>query len=337
MESKQRNLENGNENESQKRQIKSDVDRISAAIIINTLIMIAVVVIGMVVRIFAAVRQSNASDIMTAFDEIIGSNAFFENATKSGVEYLLFSVLGTLAVWLFLRKKATFAQLFEKNRSMNTNSFFKCVVILMGIQLPIVLADMAIEAGLNQFGYTAASGIEMASSASPTVTMFLYGSLVGPIVEELIYRGFVMHSLKKYGKSFAIVVSSVFFGIMHQNLVQSVFGIIAGLVLGYVAMNYSMKWAIILHIINNCVFGDLLSFTIKGFSESVQNWILLGIVLTFFVLAVIVLIQERKQIKKEIGFCLENKRYYRYAFTSVWFLLFFIASGIMSLQVIDKM
>lgn len=220
---------------------------------------------------------------------------------------------------------------------MNTNSFFKCVVILMGIQLPIVLADMAIEAGLNQFGYTAAGGIEMASSASPTLTMFLYGSLVGPIVEELIYRGFVMHSLKKYGKSFAIVVSSVFFGIMHQNLVQSVFGIIAGLVLGYVAMSYSMKWAIILHIINNCVFGDLLSFAIKGFSESVQNWILLGIVLIFFVLAVIVLIQERKQVKKEIGFCLDNKRYYKYAFTSVLFLLFFIASSIMSLQVIDKM
>lgn len=322
--------------ENSKRQLKSDVNRISVAIILNSLIMIAVVIIGMAVRLIVAVLQSNSPDMMIAFDVIVESDAFFENAIESGIEYLLFSVLGIWAVWLLLRKQASFAQLFEKSQSMSADCFFKCVVILMGIQLPVVLADMAIEAGLNQFGYTAAGGIEMASSVSPTITMFLYVGLIGPISEEVIYRGFVMHSLKRYGKSFAIVVSSVFFGVMHQNLVQSVFGIITGLVLGYVAMNYSMKWSIVLHIINNGLFSDLLALAIKGFSESLQNWILLGVILIFFVLAVIVLLRERNQVKEEIGSCFENKRNYRYAFTSVWFLVFFIASSIMSFQVIDK-
>ena len=69
------------------------------------------------------------------------------------------------------------------------------MVIFMGIQLPIVLMDMAVESGLNQFVYTAEGGMEMATSGSLTITMFLYSSLVGPIVEELIYRGFVMRSL----------------------------------------------------------------------------------------------------------------------------------------------
>lgn len=335
MESEQRFSKSNNE--MLKKQLKSDVNRISAAVIVNSLIMIVVVIIGMVVRPVVVALQSNSSDIMKTFDDIIEDNAFWENTMKSGIEYLLFSILGVLAVWLFMRKKAPLKRLFGKNQSMNIHSFFKCMVIFMGIQLPIVLMDMAVELGLNQFGYTAEGGMEMATSGSLTITMFLYSSLVGPIVEELIYRGFVMRSLEKYGKSFAIVVSSVFFGVMHQNFVQSVFAIIVGLVLGYVAMNYSLKWSIILHIINNCLFGDVLSKVIEGFSESAQDRIVWGIILIFFVLAVSVLIKERKQVKKEIELCLENKKYYQYAFTSVWFLLFFIASSIISLQVIEKM
>lgn len=320
-----------------KKQLKSDMNRISAAVIVNSLITMAVVLIGMVVRPMAVALQSHSSDIMNTVADIIEDDAFWENTMKSGIEYLLFSLLGVFAVWLFMRKKALLRQLFRKDRSMNIHSFFKCMVIFMGIQVPIVLTDMAVESGLNQFGYTAAGGMEMATSGSLTITMFLYSSFVGPLAEEMIYRGFVMRSLEKYGKSFAVVVSSVFFGIMHQNLVQSVFAIIAGLILGYVAMNYSLQWSMILHVINNCLFGDLLSKVIEGFSESIQDQIVWGLILIFFVLAVSVLIKERKQVKKEIERCLENKKYYQYAFTSVWFLLYFIVSSIISLQVIEKM
>ncbi len=323
--------------ELEKKQLKSDMNRVSVAVIINSLISIAVVIIGMAVRPIVVALQSNASDIMKTFGDIIEDTAFWENTMNSGIEYLLFSLLGVFAFWLVMRKKAPLGQLFRKNQSMNIHSFLKCMVILMGIQVPIVLTDMAVEAGLNQFGYTAQGGMEMATSGSLTITMFLYSSFVGPIVEELIYRGFVMRSLEKYGKAFAIVVSSVFFGVMHQNLVQSVFAIFAGLVLGYVAMNYSLKWSILLHIVNNCLFGDVLSKLIEGFSASTQDLIIWALILIFFVLAIGVLIKERKQVKKEIGRCLENKKYYQYAFTSVWFLLYFIVSTIISLQVIEKM
>lgn len=324
-------------NEILKKQLKSDVNRISVAVIVNSLIMMVVVIFGMVVRPIVMALQSHSSDTMQTFADIIEDNTFWENTMKSGIEYLLFSLLGVFAVWLFMRKKAPLRQLFREDRSMNIHSFFKCMVIFMGIQVPVVLTDMAVESGLNQFGYTAAGGMEMATSGSLTITMFLYSSFVGPMVEEMIYRGFVMRGLEKYGKAFAIVVSSVFFGIMHQNLVQSVFAIIAGLILGYVAMNYSLKWSMILHIINNCLFGDLLSKVIEGFSESVQDQIIWGVILIFFMLAVSVLIKERKQVKKEIERCFENKKYYQYAFTSVWFLLYFIVSSIISLQVIEKM
>jgi len=330
-------IDSESNHETVKKQLKSDMNRASVAVIVNSLIMVVVVIIGMAVRPMVVALQSNASDVMKTFDAVIEDPVFWENTMKSGIEYLLFSLLGVFAVWLLMRKKAPFRLLFRKNQSMDILSFFKCMVLFMGIQVPTVLMDMAVESGLNQFGYTAQGGMEMATSGSLTITMFLYSSLVGPMVEELIYRGFVMRSLEKYGKAFAIVVSSVFFGIMHQNLVQSVFAIFAGLILGYVAMNYSLKWSIILHLVNNCLFGDVLSKVIEGFSAATQDQIGWGLILLFFVLAVGVLIKERKQVKQEIKRCFENKKYYQYAFTSVWFLLYFIVSCIMSLQVIEKM
>ncbi|MCM1497705.1 MAG: CPBP family intramembrane metalloprotease, partial [Clostridium sp.] len=213
-----------------KKQIKSDVNRISIAIIVNSLIMVLIVIIGMVVRPIAVALQSGSSDIMKAYDDIIEDNAFWERVAESGVEYLLFSVLGVLAIWLIMRKKAPLAQLFQKRQSMNVHSFFYCFVIFMGIQGPIVLFDTAVEAGLNQFGYTAESGADMAMAGSLTLSMFFYSSLIGPIAEELIYRGFVMRSLEKYGESFAVVVSAVLFGVMHQNLIQSIFAFLVGLI-----------------------------------------------------------------------------------------------------------
>lgn len=337
MESKAEFKENRTGSVPLKKQIKSDVNRISIAIIVNSLIMVVIVIIGMVMRPIVAVLQSDSTDIMKAFDNIIEDNAFWERAAESGIEYLLFSVLGVLAVWLIMRKKAPLTQLFQKRQTMNVHSFFYCLVIFMGIQIPIVLLNALVETGLNQLGYTAESGMEIAAEGSLTVTMFLYSSFVGPIAEELIYRGFVMRSLEKYGKSFAVVVSAVFFGVMHQNLIQSIFAILVGLVLGYVAINYSMKWSVVLHIINNCLFGDVLTEVIKGFSETVQEYIVSGIMWTFFIFAIILLIKQQKQVKQEIGLCLENRKYYQYAFTSVWFLVFFIASSILSLQVIEKM
>ncbi len=231
METKEGLEEGGNRNKLLKKQLKSDVNRVSIAIIVNSLIMVVVVIIGMVVRPITVALRSGSADVMKTYNDIIEDNAFWERVAESGVEYLLFSVLGVFAVWLIMRKKAPLTHLFKKRQSMNVHSFFHCLVIFMGIQLPIVLLNTLVETGLNQFGYTAEAGMEMAAGESLTITMFLYSSFVGPIVEELIYRGFVMRSMEKYGKSFAVVVSAVFFGVMHQNLIQSVVAIFTGLIL----------------------------------------------------------------------------------------------------------
>ena len=81
--------------------------------------------------------------------------------------------------------------------------------------------------------------------------------------------------------------SALLFGVFHGNLVQIPFAFLVGLVLGYVAAEYSLGWCILLHWINNCVLGMLL-----------ERWPLAQgvIVLAAAVGSVLILVVQRKRI-----------------------------------------
>ncbi len=87
--------------------------------------------------------------------------------------------------------------------------------------------------------------------------LVLYGitiTIVPPIVEELLFRGMVLQSLRKYGDGFAVVTSAILFGLYHGNFVQMVFAFIAGLVMGLVVVRTNSLWtSILIHFINNSI------------------------------------------------------------------------------------
>ncbi len=72
------------------------------------------------------------------------------------------------------------------------------------------------------------------------------------VLEEIVVRGIVMQPLRRFGDKFAIVASALIFGIMHGNMVQIPYTIVAGLFLGYLVIATGSIWpSIILHFINN--------------------------------------------------------------------------------------
>lgn len=77
--------------------------------------------------------------------------------------------------------------------------------------------------------------------------------ILGPIVEEMIFRGFVYRFFDKIkGGSFAIIASGILFGIWHIIAIQIVYTAMIGIVLGiayYSKQNFTFP--IIIHIINN--------------------------------------------------------------------------------------
>ena len=121
----------------------------------------------------------------------------------------------------------------------------------MGAQLIYSLFGNSLELLLRLFGYTAMGQLDAASAQSTTLSMFLYTAVFAPVGEELIYRGLVMPQFQRYGKVFAIVTSALLFGVMHANLFQMPFAFLTGLVLGYTAAEFSLRWSILLHLLNN--------------------------------------------------------------------------------------
>lgn len=95
--------------------------------------------------------------------------------------------------------------------------------------------------------------IEAMIKSHGVIIAILMSSVLIPIVEELLFRGFMYGSASLLGGAvFAIAFTSTFFGIVHLNLVQGIYGVVAGIFLGYVRYKYdSVLYTIIMHLAMN--------------------------------------------------------------------------------------
>lgn len=102
-------------------------------------------------------------------------------------------------------------------------------------------------------------------------------ALTPAICEELAYRGFILSGLRRSGhKWVAIIVSSLFFGITHGVLQQSLAAFALGIVLGYLAVQTgSLLPGLLFHAVYNSL-GLVLSLTaVNGLNRSpAVDWLL---------------------------------------------------------------
>lgn len=114
--------------------------------------------------------------------------------------------------------------------------------------------------------------------------MLLYVVVLGPIMEELVFRGLIYRfarlALPFWG---ANVLQAALFAVMHGNLIQGIYAFIFGLVLGYIAhRGHGIRYSLFAHIAINalgCFFA--------GFFETVSSSftglaILIGVILIVF-------------------------------------------------------
>ena len=97
------------------------------------------------------------------------------------------------------------------------------------------------------------------------VTFYLlYAVIVAPIVEETLFRGLILRSLQHFGNLFAIIVSSLLFGLWHGNLEQAIPIVLSSFLFGIIAIrSNSLIPSIIAHSMNNLIvfgFGLLFDF-----------------------------------------------------------------------------
>ena len=238
-------------------------------------------------------------------NEITDYWAFFETimqyvtdtATSNAWGYILAILVGTGILLLWKKPRYFKQQLFRREKKMTFGVFMQLLCVFMSVQLVFSLLQMLVEWLLNLVGLSAMAALEMATVSTDTFSMFLYAGFLGPIAEELLFRGLLLRTLECRGKRFAIFATALMFGMFHGNILQSPFAMLVGLVLAYVALEYSIIWAIVLHIFNNFVMADLFGRLLEILPETLASFVDWGVLGAFASAAVVILIVRRRDVK----------------------------------------
>lgn len=98
---------------------------------------------------------------------------------------------------------------------------------------------------------------------------FISYTILPAVLEEMLFRGAIMQSLRRFGDGFALMVSSLLFALVHGNLVQAPMAFLSGLALGYFALRTgSLRTGMIAHFVNNAL---ALSWTVLISNQGVRE------------------------------------------------------------------
>ena len=96
---------------------------------------------------------------------------------------------------------------------------------------------------------------------------FMIAVIAAPVVEEILFRGIVLRSMRKFAPAWAaILMSSVLFGVYHLNIVQAVYAAFMGIAAGILyEKKRNLLFPILVHFANNLIT------MLQGFAPSEVN------------------------------------------------------------------
>ncbi len=166
------------------------------------------------------------------------------------------------------------------------------ILAVLGVQMLSLLIQSLIMLITNTTGINESTAQMMSFSDDPVqnIVMVVYTVLIAAVTEELLCRGLVMKALSPINQTFALVASSMIFGIMHGNFNQMFNGFLLGMVIGYAGMKSKSVWLpIILHMCANAhamIIGFLEYKIGESFMEFQTIYIIallvIGLVAAFF-------------------------------------------------------
>ncbi|MCR4888327.1 MAG: CPBP family intramembrane metalloprotease [Ruminococcus sp.] len=317
----------------EKRRFKGVINYMSAGLLGYSMILYGSIVGFLVIQMIMCMVTSHSSEEYNA-----KISQLDETMTESAGSMIVGVILGCIFLMLFFIKKLPVKEIIAPHRKMTAKKLVMLICVLMGCQFVFSITESIIESLLNLAGFTAEAAIESSKAGSTTISMMIYAGYIGPLAEELTYRGYTMHSLQKGGgKIFAIIVSSILFGVMHANITQSLFAMGVGIVFAYTAIEYGIIWSLVLHIANNFLFGDCIVFLEKHMPETAATILDYTIFIGFFVAAVAIVIYKRKTITRYIKANRTPAKYYNWTFSSVPLIIFIGLNILLAVMTISKL
>ncbi len=152
------------------------------------------------------------------------------------------------------------------------------------------------------------------------VALFMTVSLAPAFAEELLFRGVIYTNLRPYGKVFAVLTSSVMFGLMHQNVEQLLYTTLAGVCLAMIYEATGSIWgSVFLHMFNN-LYAVLQTAVVYRYDEATAMVIIYlaqAVLISLGAISIIILLcvkrredrkaSEKSAIQPEVGFFGKNR------------------------------
>ena len=254
--------------------------------------------------ILAVVDTAKVSAQGTEFNDAYGEIMKIFNDKYALYAYLIYAVIGlaVFAIWYYkgFVKKSPKVKISEV---VSVKSVAGTICIVVGLffftNAFMTLADKLVPQVMEEY----AMMIETAGLVSNPAITIIYAIILGPVLEELCFRGVTYGLLEKAGlkPGIVILISSVLFGAMHLILIQVLYAAFLGMFLGYLRYKYrSIKITIVAHILFNFT-GTYISLLIEEhFAPSDAVMLILGGIAMFVLVAAIVLINTDKKAFKPV-------------------------------------
>lgn len=148
------------------------------------------------------------------------------------------------------------------------------IVMAMCVNGLTSIANVPVEWLFNRAGYSILRDFPLGSTPTSQAVMTVYAAVLAPVIEEILFRGYLLGGLRRYGDRFAVISSAALFALMHGNLSQFLSALCIGLLLGYTRVQYgSLLLCILAHAGNN-----LLALGMSYLSDGAAMLLLLALI-----------------------------------------------------------
>ena len=231
-----------------------------------------------------------------------------------------------------------------KIKSVSIGDTVKYTLAAMGFVYVFNLLLSFMNINLSMFGFeNKASDYGSTSGTAENIIYFIAIAVVPPIIEEFLFRGAILGSLRKHGDALAIVVSAVMFGFAHSNFIQTPVTFLTGLVLAYLTVKTnSLIPAIIIHFVNNSSSVAFSLLSQLKLDEMIYSVIDFSIALVFVLSGLICTAMLIKKFGNKLfefdsspednpnGLTMAKRL--RYVFTSPWMIIYTVVVLLLCIQ-----
>lgn len=221
-------------------------------------------------------------------------NLFFKRFTKVA-PYLNF-VTGVLVKYfiiiLLLKWHSKDSCEKPRKKSLNRNNFICVVLMIIGFR---IVYDNSLIFWVNKMPMPEFIAKAFEDMAIEPIIMILSVAVIAPIYEEVVFRGILLKGMaNKINPTVALIVSALFFALMHMNIPQGINAFLLGIIIGSIYLNTgSIYLSIFAHFINNSV-----GMSISGVFQLISGKYAILMHGTAFIVGSIILIVAYRWLKQ---------------------------------------